>query len=172
MLKPYYLFPLAAAALAGCSVQSTEEIAVTQMSNCEKVMALVDAHPNKFENIRKSLQSTRKITVWDARYHLIGNNCQVWSWGTGKTDYMCSLTSPNKETAMENFAKAKKLTQSCLGDTWQLSEQPRKVGNGIKASFTRPTGDTVVAIHAVETQGILRNEWTSYFFVGDASNEL
>ncbi|WP_439133649.1 hypothetical protein [Pseudomaricurvus sp.] len=172
MLKPYHFFPFAAALLAGCGMQSAEETAVAKMSQCEKVMALVDAHPGKFENIRKNLQSTRKITVWDARYHLVGKNCQVWAWGSGKTDYMCSLTAPNKETAQESFNKAKDLTQSCLGSNWQLSEAPRKVGNGIKATFTRPNSDTVVALHAVETRGVIKDEWTTYFFVGDASDEL
>lgn len=72
MRKPYLLFPLAAALLTGCGMQNAEDATVAKMSTCEKVMALVDAHPNKFEKIRHNLQSTRKITVWDARYNLVG----------------------------------------------------------------------------------------------------
>ena len=172
MRKPYLLFPLAAALLTGCGMQNAEDATVAKMSTCEKVMALVDAHPNKFEKIRHNLQSTRQITVWDARYNLVGKNCQIWGWGSGKTDYMCSLTSPNQETAKENFTKAKELTQACLGSNWQLTETPRKVGNGIKAAFSRPNSHTVVALHAVETRGVIKEEWTTYLFVGDANSDL
>ncbi|NHO64415.1 hypothetical protein G8770_02485 [Aestuariicella hydrocarbonica] len=173
MMKPYLLLPLTAVLVSGCGMNdSAKDQAVAQMSNCEKVLALIDAHPSKFVNLRTNLKSTRKISVWDARYQLVGKNCQVWGWGTGKSNYTCNLSSPNQEIAMEHFATAKELTQSCLGNSWQLSERPRKIGNGLKATFTRPDTDTTVAIQAVETNGAIKQEWTTYFFVGDANEDL
>ncbi len=171
------LLPLATVAttaflLIACETQAPEADQVAQMSQCEKVRALINAHPNKFEKLRTNPKPSNKITIWDARYHLVGKNCQVWGWGQGKTDYMCSLTAPNQQIAMDNYNRAKSATQACLGNDWQLQEMPRKLGEGVKAVFSHPGSETVVAVHAVETNGLRNDEWTAYFFVGDASDEL
>lgn len=168
-----YLAPIALLTLAGCETQTSEEAeTIAKMSNCEKILALVDAHPNKFSRLRMNSKSTGAITVWDARHHLVGKNCQVWGWGKGKTDYMCSKTAPNQEIAMEYFNTAKSLTESCVGTSWSLTERPRKLGTGIKAVFSREDSPTVVSVHAVETKGLLKNEWTTYFFVGDTNDDV
>ncbi|MAZ89852.1 MAG: hypothetical protein CL693_19630 [Cellvibrionaceae bacterium] len=168
-----YVIPLAALSLLGCETQTSEEAQIiSKLSNCEKVLALVDQHPKQFSSLRLNPKNTGAITVWDARHHLIGKDCQVWGWGNNKTNYMCSKTAPNKAVAMEYFTAAKTFTESCIGNSWALEERPRKVGTGIKATFSRPNSETVVAMHAVETNGLFNNEWTAYFFVGDGNDSL
>lgn len=168
-----YLIPLAAITVAGCETQTSEVTeSIAKLSNCEKVLALVDEHPNQFSKLRINSKNTGAITIWDARHHLVGNNCQVWGWGKGKTDYMCSKTAPNKAIAEDYFNTAKQLTQSCIGNSWTLTERARKVGTGIKAVFSRPDSPTVVAVHAVETKGLFKDEWTAYFFVGDTNDDI
>jgi len=168
-----YIAPLAALTLAGCETQTSDESdAIAKLSNCEKVLALVDEHPNQFSRLRVNSKSTGAITVWDARHHLVGKNCQVWGWGKGKTDYMCSKTAPDQAIAQEYFDTAKQLVQSCIGNSWSLSERARKVGTGVKAVFSRENSATVIAVHAVETKGLFKDEWTAYFFVGDSNEEI
>jgi hypothetical protein len=173
MITFRYLAPLAALSLMGCETPTSEQAdMVANLSSCEKVLALVDEHPNQFSQLRLNSKSTGAITVWDARYHLVGNSCQVWGWGKGKNDYVCSKTAPNKAIAQEYFDTAKQLTSSCIGDNWTLSEQPRKVGTGIKAVFSRESSPTVIAVHAVETKGLFKDEWTTYFFVGASNKDI
>lgn len=168
-----HLLPIAALALSGCEMQSSEDAKiVASLSACEKVLALVDQHPKKFDKIALNPRASRRMTIWEARYHLVGKNCQVWGWGKGKTNYMCSQTAPSKELAIEHFTKAKQLTQSCLGADWSLTERPRKLGTGVKAVFSQPNRPTVVSVHAVETKGLFKEEWTAYFFVGDSNEEI
>ncbi len=168
-----YFIPLAAIAVTGCETQTSEEAkTIAKLSNCEKVLALVDEHPNQFSKLRMNSKNTGTITVWDARHHLVGNNCQVWGWGKGKTDYMCSKTAPSQAIATDYFNTAKQLTQNCIGDDWTLNERPRKVGTGVKAVFSRENSPTVIAVHAVETKGLFKDEWTAYFFVGDTNEDI
>lgn len=160
--------------LSGCADQKTQAIQDTAatMSTCEKIEALVNAHQNGFEKLRFSQQTTNKMDIWRTRYHLVGDRCQIWSWGAGNTDYVCSLISPNRETAEEHFEKAKAITRQCLDNSWEMSIIPRQIGNGTKAVFAQKDNNTVVATHVVEIHGIFNTEWATYYFVGDHNDQL
>lgn len=157
-----------------CEQQQTRELNATAagMSDCEKIDALIAAHQNGFEKIRYSKQSTNKMDIWRSRYHLVGNNCQIWSWGKGNSDYVCSLISPDEDIARERFEKAKTTTRQCLDSSWKLTESTRKIGNGSKIVFSQNGNDTVVATHVVETRGIFNSEWATYYFIGDRSDQI
>jgi hypothetical protein len=159
--------------LSSCEMVPQEPEAIKQMSLCEKVQALLKEHDNRFKALRTSSPTrSRSIVVWDARYHLVGNNCQIWEWGKGNANYVCGLSTPNKDMAIERFNKAKEETRQCLDQTWELEERPRKIGNGLKATFSLPGGNTVAAVHAVETRGVFKSEWSTYFTVGNRNDEI
>jgi hypothetical protein len=146
--------------------------AAATMTDCEKIEALVAAHQNGFEKIRFSRQTTNKMDIWRSRYHLVGDRCQIWHWGPGNTDYVCSLISPDEQIARERFDTAKSITRQCLDDNWKLTESNRKIGTGTKAVFARDGNNTVVATHVVETRGLFNTEWATYYFIGDRSDQL
>lgn len=157
-----------------CADKQSREIneAAATMSDCEKIEALVAAHQNGFEKIRFSKQTTNKMDIWRSRYHLVGDRCQIWHWGPGNTDYVCSLISPDEQIARERFETAKAITRQCLDTSWELIESSRKIGTGNKAVYAQDGNNTVVATHVVETRGLFNTEWATYYFVGDRSDQL
>lgn len=175
MSKKTQIFAAALALLiTACSDQQTRDIneAADSMNDCEKIQALISAHQNGFEKIRFSPKKTTKMDIWQSRYHLIGDSCQIWQWGPGNTDYVCSIISPDESIARERFEMAKKITSECLDKSWKLTESPRKIGTGNKAVFAQENNNTVVASHVIETRGLFNTEWATYFFIGDRSDQL
>ncbi|MGB3620032.1 MAG: hypothetical protein WBA20_01655 [Ketobacter sp.] len=158
--------------LQACStVQQTEiDKQVSALDTCEKIDALVAGHPKGFPNLRTAQTTSKYMDVWKARYHLVGDSCQVWGWGNGKFSYVCSLTEPNKAVAMEHFDQAKEVTQQCLGESWSLKQGKRDQGEGTKAEYSVSGRNTVVTIVAASSPTLFATEWKTYYFVGDAAD--
>ena len=163
---------LSLSSLASCVAQNQSQGYAQQISPpkvtqpCEKIEALIKEYDNSFERIKLKSLNNRISKIWQAKYHLVGNSCQVWAWGTNSTTYACSLTAPNKETAQNYFDKAKNVTQGCLADSWSMNEQARKNNDGMKVEFTNKDSDIAIAAHMVPTAGLFKSEWTVYYYVG------
>ena len=151
-------------ALSGCT--TTQETAmdaqVAAMSNCDKIDALIAGHKSGFPQLRRSLSSAKVMQVWKARYHLVGDSCQVWEWSAEKFSYVCSLIEPNEETAMDHFGKAKAITRECLSAEWVMQEGKRDLGAGVKAEFSKPGEATVVTVVAASSPTVFSTEWKTY----------
>lgn len=153
------------------NTQSTKSM-VEAMSSCEKVDALLQAHRNGFSKIRTSRSTAARIDIWKARYHLVGNNCQIWGWSGERFDYVCNATAPTETIAREWYEKAKVETAKCLDESWTLKEMPRSIGNGSKAVFSQKGSDLKIATHVIETRGLFKTEWATYYFIGDSNEDL
>lgn len=156
----------------GCTTtqESAMDAQVAALSTCEKVDALIQGHKQGFPNLRMTQTSTKFMDVWKARYHLVGDSCQVWSWGQGKFSYVCSLTEPNEQVAMEHYGQAKQKAQECLQTGWALKEGARNMGEGHKAEFSRAGDGTVLTIVATSSPTLFKTEWKTYLFVGDPND--
>ena len=166
------LLALTSTILLGACQTNPADDAVAAMSACEKINALITQHRSGFDQIRKNPRPGNRMTVWDARYQMIGNNCQVWDWGNNHSSYMCNLSFPDQESAVEVYNKGKQTAAECLGSSWQQTEQPRKLGNGTRVVYSKAGSDTVLSVHAIETKGVFREEWTVYYFVGNPNDGL
>ena len=171
MLKKW-LGAVAVSALVGCT--TTQETAmdsqVASMTNCEKLDALIQGHQKGFPNLRTTLSSAKIMNVWKARYHLVGDSCQVWGWSADKFSYVCSLVEPNEEIAMDHFNQAKTMTRECLGEDWVMKQGARDMGEGTKAEFSKPGVATVVTMLAASSPTVFKTEWKTYFFVGNPND--
>lgn len=145
---------------------------VDAMSSCEKVNALIKSHSDGFSKIRTNKSITPRIDIWKARYHLVGDSCQVWGLSDNRFDYVCSATAPTEYVARQWYEKAKIETDKCLDDSWTMSESPRSIGNGDKAVFSQKNSDLKIATHVIETRGLFKSEWATYYFVGNSQEEL
>ncbi|MEE2730381.1 MAG: hypothetical protein VYA55_06130 [Pseudomonadota bacterium] len=167
-----WLGVMAVAALFGCT--TTQETAmdsqVAAMSNCEKIEALVQGHRHGFPQLKTTLSNAKIMQVWKARYHLVGDACQVWGWSADKFSYVCSQTEPNQETAMDHYGKAKAVTRQCLGPEWVLTEGKRDMGDGVKAEFAKAGESAVITVVAASSPTVFHNEWKTYYFVGDPND--
>ena len=160
------------ASCAGQNVQPMEKPTlaqqqVNQVKACSNLDALISEYDTNFDNIKGKAISTRISSIWRAKHDLIGNNCQVWSWGDSGTTYSCNQPAPNKEVALEYYNRAKEVANQCLADKWQPTESERKNGNGQKIEFSQPNNNLQIAMHLVPTSGLFKTEWTVYYYVGD-----
>lgn len=172
ILKPA-LLPGLCAVLAGCttSQESAMDNQVAALSPCEKVSALIDGHKQGFPHLRMSGGKSSGIAqVWKARYHLVGESCQVWGWGSGKFSYVCSQQEPGEELAREHLEQAKIATRQCLDDAWTMQEKKRDMGEGSRIDFTKANETTVISIVAAASPTLMKTEWRTYYFVGDPSD--
>ena len=136
---------------------------------CYKINALINEYDNDFNKIKLAVINTRISSIWKAKYHLVGDHCQVWAWGKNRHTYSCSNTAPNKETADYYFQNAKNTAKNCLGTDWVLKESTRKNDNGYKIEFNNINSDLMLAAYAVPTANLFKSEWTVYYYIGSVS---
>jgi hypothetical protein len=144
----------------------------TNMSTCEVVNAIVRGHANGFEKLRGNRTYTPYGDIWKARYDVVGSGCEIWQSGRGDTHYVCTLSAPDKATADGYYNAARDALRSCLGTTWQETEQPRKLAVGVKSTFNKPDEKAVIAIHEIQNDGLLKQQWTVYYIVGEPNDSL
>lgn len=169
-LLKHILFGLTLWAVGSTSIsakQSDLDAKVAEMSDCEKLQALVKSHQNDFTRVRGPKSTTKLADIWTAKYHMVGKSCQIFGWGASKLTYTCSMIAPNQAVADERYVKALTKVKSCLGNAWMLQERPRNNGKGTIALFQQANNNTTVAVHSFETSGLFNDEWTTYLYVGD-----
>ena len=162
--------------ISSCTLQDSSKSKASLQTNkltpvvnpCKKLDALLNEHDNNFDRIKSAVISTRISKIWQAKYHLVGNNCQVWAWGGQSTTYACSMPTPNEEVAQEYFNAAIATTQKCLSNDWQVNKSSRQNKSGYKAEFTTANKEVMVSVHMVPTAGLFASEWTVYYYVGTA----
>lgn len=145
---------------------------VPEAALCQQVKQIVNQHKNGFEQIKGQIQLTKNMDIWEAKYQLVGKNCQIWHWSNGKQVYMCSLTVPDKETADIKINNAISFTKKCLGKKWKHENIQRNNSESSRNIFSKQDEKTVASIHGVNTKGLFRSEWTVYYFIGDRDKTL
>ena len=159
--------------LTSCVNQNTKISAhIMPTSNaCTKLNLLKSAYYDDFKQLKEVQIKNRTSQIWKAKYQLFGENCQVFSWGGKQHTYSCRLVAPDEEAAQSYYLNAKKITQQCLGDEWQLEESSRRYDEGMKASFTnhnaKPSEKVTFSTHLVPTPGLFSTTWTIYYYVGN-----
>ena len=171
-MKKTWVGSMLLVSLWGCTTTGETELdtQVAALTTCEKIDALIKGHKHGFPNLRTTQSSAKIMDVWKARYHLVGDSCQVWGWGAARFSYVCTLTEPGQDLAMEHFNQAKAKTRECLSPQWALQEGPRDNGEGVKAEFSKPGEKTVVTLVAASSPTVFKTEWKTYYFVGDPND--
>jgi hypothetical protein len=136
---------------------------------CDKINALINEYDNDFNKIKLKMMTTKYSRIWKAKYHLVGDNCQVWAWFGNKHTYSCSNIVPNKEIAEYYFQNAKNTAKSCLGTEWVIKESARKNDEGYIVEFNKEDSDLMLAAHMVPTASLFKSGWTVYYYIGSVS---
>ncbi|ALO35471.1 hypothetical protein CMT41_12650 [Colwellia sp. MT41] len=166
---------LASILLTSCVNQNTKIAAniMPTTNPCSKLEQLKNAYYNDFKQIKEIKVAGRVSNIWKAKYQLFGENCQVFSWGGKQHTYSCRLVAPDEETAQNYYRSAKRITQECLGDEWQIEESNRRHDDGMKASFTnhgaKQSEQVTFSTHLVPTPGLFSTTWTLYYYVGNST---
>ena len=174
ILKNLNIFTLFIILLSGCDAikKNAATAEISDKDKCTQVKTLIAHHKDGFKDLKGNIHITSRMDIWDAKYDLVGENCQIWRWSNGKQAYMCSLTVPNKEIAIEKQKQAISFSKQCLGNEWQTENIEREHGRAFRTIFSQAENKTVASIHRVKTEGLFKSEWAIYYFIGDRDNSL
>lgn len=154
--------------LSSCANQNT--IAQQQLepvSNaCQKINFLINAYDSNFEQLKEIQIKARASNIWQAKYHLIGSSCKIWSWGADQSTYSCNTVEVDEESARHYYESTKNTLQQCLGQEWQLVESKRKHDDGFKAEYTTKNKTVTLSSHLVPSSGIFQSKWSVYYYIG------
>lgn len=170
-ISKYLALAIVAGLLSACSVTEPENHRSPEQT-CSKVKALLGAYDNNFDALKGRKHQSPRVAIWATDKHLVGRSCEIWGWGNGNTNYLCSHAYPDEQAARADYEKAKSGIHQCLGDDWQMSEQPRQLGTGDRAVFQQGHKLPAVSVHVVQTQGVFKSGWSAYVFIGDLADSL
>lgn len=139
---------------------------IQSYTTCEKIDALVSAYTNDFDGIKLKAISTPISQLWKAKYHLVGNDCQIWSWGNQVTTYSCSVTAPNKVVAQHYFDSAKTEALTCIGNEWKMTEAPSNNNKGLKVTFENAEKGMSISAQMIPNEGLFKSGWGVYYLIG------
>lgn len=167
------LFLLTVSGLS-CSTSKPGDV-VSQKSTdqlCSEVNKLINQHQQGFDQQKGRLLVSNRMDIWQAKLHLVGNDCEIWRWSDGKLAYMCSQVLPEESAALEKYNRAIEFTRQCLGNTWKEESIERQHGRSFRAIFSQAGSITSASVHRIKTEGLFKSEWTVYFFIGNRDQSL
>ena len=154
--------------LSACTNQNTvAQKKLAPVNNpCQKISSLIKAYDNNFDQIKMTKIKAKSSNTWKAKYNLVGENCHIWSWGGSQTTYACNISANNKATAENYYNDAKRITQQCLDDSWEMAERSRTHDDGLKTTFTSQDEEVSISAHLVPTGSVFSEKWTVYYYIG------
>ncbi|KEI73010.1 hypothetical protein [Endozoicomonas elysicola] len=173
--KQFVFMSFLMALLSGCSSLATKDSSTTSPSSeagqadCQSLSTLFSKSNNNFESIRYRPSYKNKITLWESRYQLIENSCQVWQWGD-KYSYVCNEAYPDQETAQQVYQQAQGFINQCLGENpsgW-YEEQGVLEGRGEETQYLFE-GQVRGSLRKQSTPGLFRDSWSVYFWIDSPS---
>ncbi|MCG7539414.1 hypothetical protein [Pseudoalteromonas sp. OF7H-1] len=136
---------LAGLTAAGCSTLTPEQQEkLDDMSNCEKLNALLSASPNGFSALKGAEVGAKLMNSWQAKAHLVGNKCQIIESASGKSKYTCSEQFKEYENAVKIHNYAQSLAKQCLDHSWVGDSQ--KSGQLMRTEIMSPSSTSKIAI--------------------------
>ncbi len=176
--KQFVFMTFLVAMISGCSSLASKDSSTTGTSSkdqadCQSLSALFSKSNNNFESIRFRPSYKYKITLWESRYQLIENSCQIWQWGD-KYSYVCNKAYPDQETAHQVYEQAQTFINQCLG------EIPHGGMNGWyeKQGLLEERGEETQYLLEDQVRGTLRKQgtpglfkdsWSVYFWIDSTS---
>ncbi len=109
--------------MAGCTSSIEQKEKIARMDNCEKVNSLIDIAAEGFSDLKGVQINTKFLTSWQAKAHLVGDDCQVVQTSTGQHQYICSVQFASFDEASDTHDDALNLVQGCLSESWKESTE-------------------------------------------------
>jgi len=160
---------LSSTLLSACVNQNTiSQQKLSPVTNpCSKISLLVKAYETGFEQVKLTKVKAKTTSTWKAKYNIIGDNCHIWTLGNSRTTYSCNISTDDKEIAETYYQNAQQTIQQCLGDEWQMTEEPRKSDKGRKSTFSTPSSQVSLSTHFVPLDSLFSEKWTIYYYIGN-----
>ncbi|MFY8274818.1 hypothetical protein AAEU32_11905 [Pseudoalteromonas sp. SSDWG2] len=164
-MKAFY--PAVAALLftAGCAgpVQKQQQAAVDNLSPCEKIQGLMAAYDNQFDGLKLTRTQSKFMDSWQAKYHLVGDSCQISALNNTTYAYSCQNAYSDKESALAVHQQAVEFTRQCLGEGW--FEQQKESETSLRTTFVLDESSANVSIHTGKSLS-RSTPWTTSYDIG------
>lgn len=172
-LDKFLLFSvyIATFSISACTNTTTKPEQISEAQACTHLKELIADHPNHFNNTKKTLTPSRRLSVWEAdKLFPRADSCQVWEWAAGLFDYACEWrTGKDEEKAIDNYQYGIDTIQNCLGEQWTAQTNTTQSG-GKHTTFSNADIPTIVSIRYFKEQRGWPTSWLNTFVVGDRSN--
>jgi|GEM_PF-1095225 len=157
------------ALLSGCSTTS-QTLPPPATADCQALTTLFSQSNDGFAELRQRPSYRYRVTLWESRYQLIDDSCQIWQW-SDKYSYICSKVFPDQAIADQIYQQAQTHIAGCLSeglDDWSQQQEEDVPGQGKQTQYL--FGDQVRgALKVQNTPGLFRDSWSVYFWIDSPS---
>ncbi|MGY6277267.1 hypothetical protein [Methylomonas sp. MgM2] len=167
----YLMSCLVLLVISGCAETPSKAENFSESEACNRIQGLIVDHATQFQHHKKTQMQRRRRETWTAEPALpSADNCQIWEWGDGLTNYYCQWNAEDGESeAKASYEMGRGIIQRCLGDSWKI-ESNQTTSGGERTVFSRVGSPTVVSIRYFKEQRALFDTWNNTLVVGDKSN--
>ncbi|KZN39162.1 hypothetical protein N474_10405 [Pseudoalteromonas luteoviolacea CPMOR-2] len=133
-------------ALTACnSLPSDVQKKVENMTDCEKVNALITGADDGFAILKGSEINGKLMKSWQPKAHLLKNSCQINLYTSGNTAYECNKAFAGKTEALVRFEQVNEQLKTCLSADW--TEKQHYGDDTSRSTFTSEHSETKVAVN-------------------------
>lgn len=144
----------------------------TGQVDCQLISILFSKSNNGFESIRFRPSYESKVTLWDSRYQLIEDSCQIWQ-SADKYSYVCNKAYPDQETAYKSYEQVQTYINQCLGqhpEGWKGWYEKQGILEGREEETQYLFEDQLRGIlRKQSTSGFFEGSWSVYFWINSPS---
>lgn len=156
---------LIAIILSGCSSLTSEQKAqIDSLTPCEKINGLLAAYDNRFEGLKRARINTKYMETWEAKYNLVGEQCQITALDANTVTYQCQGAYKEQAQAVSLHQKAVDFTRQCLAQSnWH--EQQKESADSLRTTFVLDEVTPVISVHTGKTMSRSK-PWSTSFEIG------
>jgi hypothetical protein len=127
------------------SLSPHQKHSILNVTDCEKLSALINSANTGFAQLKGAKVNTSFLTSWNAKAHLIGDECMITKYNSNKLSYHCERQFDEINHANNILNKAKTKMNSCLTSDWTKT----KINNGV--SFQNIQNKIAINLQLSET---------------------
>ena len=155
-------------AIAGCTTSGPSKQHQTQAEACSALGNVVTQSASDFKALKQGAGVTDyDHTRWDTPAIFEGADCDVLGWGAGKSNYACTWSQPDAQTARKDYESGVAIARTCLGATWAEASIPGSSGEGLR--FSRKGSPVVVDVRLNQERSPSAS-WMTSLTVGSPIN--
>ena len=148
---------------AGCAQLATQSGTITEAQACASLRQVIAQAGDGFQALRGTATPSYDHTRWDAKPILPRTDCDILSWGGGRTNYACTWDKGDEATARADYAEGLGIVQRCLGADWQTTHPAGQTGQA--ALLAKPGEPAKVEVRYYQERRPSRN-WQTSLTVG------
>jgi hypothetical protein len=152
--------------LFGCnaSLSPEQQAYADSLTTCQKIDGLLTSFNDGFKPLRAAQIQNKYSDSWAAKYHVVGNSCQIIIMGDGNTSYKCAKYYKEETPSRADYNTAVENIRECLGDQWSSTQSTQN--DTLKSIFNSGSNQAEMIIRSGPTLAKFGDKWQTTFEVG------